>query len=174
MYISRDSSINLRRDGGFTLIEVLIAMFVLAIGIMGAGAMQTIGLQNSMAAFTRSQAMFIAGDVVDRLRNNRNSMSAYVGTYTASSTSVVSTCIADPAGCSTAGLVNSDLYDLVGYLQPIASGGLLPGGTVTVSSAGNVYTVLVSWTERESQAGTFIQNSSAAKSYSVSVNLAGT
>lgn len=162
------------RASGFSLIEVLIAMFVLAIGILGAGAMQTVGLQGSMAANTRSQAVFIAGDVVDRMRNNRTVLSSYVGSYSGATSAAASSCISDSAGCSAANLVRSDVYDIVGYLQPIASGGLLPGATVTVSQSGKVYNVLVSWAEREWQAGTHVQDSATAKSYSVSVNLADT
>lgn len=157
---------------GFSLIEVLISMFVLAIGILGAGALQTIGLQNSMAASTRSQAMFIAGDMVDRMRNNRPALASYVGTYNSATTTSTSSCISGTTGCSATSLVSSDIHDLVTYLQPVTSGGLLPGATVQVSNAGSVYNISVSWTEREWQSGTYVQNASAAKSYSISVNLA--
>lgn len=55
---------------GFTLIEILIAMVVLGIGLLGLAGLQATGLRNSHSAYHRSQATQLAYDMADRMRAN--------------------------------------------------------------------------------------------------------
>ncbi len=59
------------KKNGFTLLEVLIAMVVLAIGLLGLAGIQAIGLRNNQSAYHRSQATQLAYDMADRMRVNR-------------------------------------------------------------------------------------------------------
>ena len=52
---------------GFTLIEILIALLVLSIGLLGVAAVQFQSLQNSNASYERSMATMQARDLVERL-----------------------------------------------------------------------------------------------------------
>ena len=52
---------------GFTLIEILIALLVLSIGLLGLAAVQFQSLQNSHASYERSMATMQARDLVERL-----------------------------------------------------------------------------------------------------------
>ncbi len=65
---------NIRRSGsrqsGATMIEVLVALFVLSVGLLGVAAMQQVGLRNSHSAHLRSQATALAYDMADRMRAN--------------------------------------------------------------------------------------------------------
>lgn len=63
------SSLN-QRSVGFTLIEVLIAMVVLAVGLLGLAALQATSLRNNQSAYFRSQATQLAYDIADRVRAN--------------------------------------------------------------------------------------------------------
>jgi len=60
-----------RTTTGSSLIEVLITMLVVAIGLLGYAAMLTTTLKNNHTAFLRSQATFLANDVLERLRLSR-------------------------------------------------------------------------------------------------------
>lgn len=68
----------IRRSGGFTLIEVLISVFVLAVGLLGLGAMQLQSLKFTQGSQWRSQANFLAYDIVERIRANRVAVTDYV------------------------------------------------------------------------------------------------
>jgi len=164
-----------KQQCGFTMIEVLIAMLILAIGILGAGAMQTVGLQNSIVAYTRSQAMFIAGDVVDRMRGNRAGLALYDGFDTQGAVPGLVACLTSTGGCSPALLATADQAQLIGYVAPATPGpaGLLPGGRIIIrQNPTNVFTVTVSWSERDyDNSSSYSQKDNQAKSYSVTVNL---
>lgn len=56
---------------GVSLIEVLIAVLVMAIGLLGIAAMQTIALRNSQGSLERSQAVISAYAALDAMRANR-------------------------------------------------------------------------------------------------------
>lgn len=58
------------RQGGFSLLEVLIAVVVLSIGLLGIAGLQTYSLQTNQSAAQVSQATFLAQDILDRMRAN--------------------------------------------------------------------------------------------------------
>ena len=62
--------INMKTNSGFTLIEVLIAMLVLAVGLLGLAGMQATGIRNNLSAYNRSLATQLAYDMADRMRSN--------------------------------------------------------------------------------------------------------
>lgn len=69
-----------RRVRGFTLIEVLIALIVLSIGLLGIAAMYVETLRANRSALYRTQAISLASDLADRIRANRAPANNYTGT----------------------------------------------------------------------------------------------
>ena len=69
---------------GFTLIEMLIALLVLSIGLLGMAGLQAYSLRNNTSAYHRSQANALVYDILDSMRTNRTS--ALEGSYNASYT----------------------------------------------------------------------------------------
>jgi type IV pilus assembly protein PilV len=53
---------------GFTLTEVLIAVLVLAVGLLGLAGLQLAGMKSNHSAYLRSQATIAAYDLLDRMR----------------------------------------------------------------------------------------------------------
>ena len=66
----------MKSNAGFTLIEVLVAMVVLAVGLLGLAAVQATSLKNNQSAYFRSQATQLAYDITDRMRANKVGVAA--------------------------------------------------------------------------------------------------
>lgn len=66
----------MRRNQGFTLLEVLIAVFVLGVGLLGLARLQTAGLQNTYSANQRTTAIQMAYEMTDRIRANKTAFDA--------------------------------------------------------------------------------------------------
>ncbi len=96
------------RQSGFTLIEVLVSVLVLAIGLVGVAALQGVSLQNTQSAFMRSQATALAYDLADRMRANVES--ARAGLYDPETATVVSTCNST-TGCTAQDMAKNDLAE---------------------------------------------------------------
>lgn len=62
---------------GFSLIEVLIALVVLGFGLLGLALLQTMNLRYTQSANQRTQAVNLAGELMDMIRSNRSQISAY-------------------------------------------------------------------------------------------------
>jgi type IV pilus assembly protein PilV len=62
---------------GFSLLEILIALLVLAFGLLGLGLLQTMNLRFTKSADQRTQAVNLASDMLDMMRANRSQLSAY-------------------------------------------------------------------------------------------------
>jgi type IV pilus assembly protein PilV len=65
---------HIHKHRGFTLLEVLIALLVLSIGLLGLAALQTSGLRSNQMATMRTLATQIAYDMTDRMRANPTGM----------------------------------------------------------------------------------------------------
>lgn len=66
-----------RSHGGFTLLEVLITIVILAFGLLGLVGLQTKMQLNEAEAFQRAQAALLLADMADRLSANRTAVSLY-------------------------------------------------------------------------------------------------
>ncbi len=60
-----------RRQAGVSLIEVLVALFVLAFGMLGIAGMQTMAMKANQSAFERNAAVISANSIVERIRSNQ-------------------------------------------------------------------------------------------------------
>lgn len=67
-----------RRELGFSLIEVMVAVLVMALGMLGIAALQAAALRNNLSAYQRSQATIQAYTIIDAMRANRRLMANYV------------------------------------------------------------------------------------------------
>lgn len=68
-----------RASAGFSLVEVLVALVILSIGLLGLAGLQTRGVRDNHGAYLRTQATLSAKDLVDRMRANRSA--ALAGAY---------------------------------------------------------------------------------------------
>jgi type IV pilus assembly protein PilV len=66
------------KQRGFSLIEVLVTLVILAIGLLGVAGMQARLQQSEMEAYQRSQALLLLDDMANRLAANRSVAASYV------------------------------------------------------------------------------------------------
>ena len=99
---------------GVGLVEVLVALLVLAIGVLGYAGMQLSALKGAEQANNRAQATLIAQDALERLQVNPN-LPAYIAAAwpttpaaVGSAPNAYATCTGVGAGCSSAQMVSWD------------------------------------------------------------------
>ena len=128
-------------SNGFTLIEVLVAMLVLAVGLLGVAAMQLRGLQYNHDAYLRSQISMLAYDIADRMRLNSANAAGYVQTYNIANNA--------PGACVENSTITAD--DLMCWQRRVWEA-LPPGGVAAITTNDNIdYTVSLQWDDREGQ-----------------------
>jgi len=137
---------HVRCQRGFTLLEVLIAILVLSIGLLGLAMLQVESLKYNTDAYYRTQATMLAYEIIDRMR--ANSAAAKTGSYVASAApSTTETCGDTASGCAdTTALANYDLgvwYSRLGAVLPADS------TSSSIAQAGNTLTITINWRERE-------------------------
>lgn len=64
---------------GFTLLEVMIAVLIMAIGLLGFALLQTMSVRFTQSANQRTKATNLAYDVLDQMRSNRLLAAQYTG-----------------------------------------------------------------------------------------------
>ncbi|HZF98643.1 MAG TPA: type IV pilus modification protein PilV [Pseudoxanthomonas sp.] len=89
-------SFSSRRASGFTMIEVLIAILVLAFGLLGFAFLQTMNVRFTKSAEQRTVATNLAYELVDMMRSQRSLAAYYNGIKPESFDSVV----VPPTGCA--------------------------------------------------------------------------
>jgi type IV pilus assembly protein PilV len=135
------------RQSGFTMVETLVALVVLAIGLLGIAALLLTSLQSGRTATYRTQAVNLAADLADRIRMNRTAQADY-GTLFADDEDEVAACDTT-AGCDDADLAATDLARWKAALAQRLPGGQGQVAVVAPVAAGEParYTITVRWTE---------------------------
>jgi type IV pilus assembly protein PilV len=125
------------RQRGASLIEVMVALFILAIGLLGYAGMQTQGITLGRKAYAHSQAVFLAQDLVERIRANPANPAIYAINFGEDAFSAVN--------CRTTNCTADEMaeWDRSEWLDLVESA--LPGGEgeVAVATVGGVDLVTV-------------------------------
>lgn len=140
---------------GFTLIEVLVAIVILAVGLVGIAGLQAQSLRNSQDSFFRTQANAFATDLADRMRANSVGATSDALPYAISDISGLGTAVTACNPCTPEQITSNDLITLK---QKITASNLPSGNaTVTGSRIGvndAAYTISIQWdTLREGAPG---------------------
>lgn len=133
----------MNKNTGFTLIEVLIAMLVMAVGLLGLAGMQAKSLGNNQSAYNRSLATQLAYDLTDRMRANVKGLATYTTIAPAAATAKTQ---CEPttttgAACTPANMAENDLYVWNKAIADNLSSGT---GSIPAPTAG-VYTIEIKW-----------------------------
>lgn len=151
----------LRSQEGFTLLEVLVAVLVLSIGLIGLAGLQVSGIKVGRDAYFESQAEILTSSISDRMRANLDGVTA--GNYNAGASSVTAACRTS-SGCTAAQLAADDVA-----LWRAAVAARLPNGeamvcvdsspedgtgvaTAACDNSGNLYAIKIWWEDDQNPA----------------------
>lgn len=129
------------KQSGMTLIEVLVSVLILAIGLLGAAAIQLNALKYTDSSAMTSQASFIAYDMMDRIRANvdgnasSNGVNDVLGSYALASLSAA-------PGANLNNARDQDLYDFKANITAFAGDN---GANSKIEVTKTVVTITIEW-----------------------------
>ncbi len=135
-----------KRQRGFSLVEVLIALVVMSVGMLGIAGLYVQSMQAGRTSMLRHHAVTLAGDVADRIRANQFAEGDYASGTGAGGFD--HGCVVGSVVCTAAQMAANDIF-----VWKDQAAEMLPGGDVAVTytaAAGAVpptYVITVSWSE---------------------------
>lgn len=113
-----------RFDTGFTMLEILISIVIVAFGLLGIAGLQAYALKHNHSASMRLTATALASDMIDRMKANHRGVSEFL--YNQPALSEYETPVAN---CATGGACSySDLASNDRAEWQTRIGQSLPGG----------------------------------------------
>ena len=152
MTFNTSRTLSKTRVKGFSLIEVLVTLLILAVGLLSIAALQFKGLQYSNDSYMRSSYNILAYDIMDRMRNNAGKIDDYAKLLP-SGYKIPTTA---PAGCNEALKPPTAANDITCWQEQLFEH-LPPGSTVDIkkgtAKAGfpsyDAYEITITWTSRD-------------------------
>ena len=144
---------SVRSQRGFSMVEVLVTLLIVALALLGTAGLQSYAMRLNQGAQFRSQAVFLAADLAERMEANRPGAvdGAYVlapvsaATFLGGGGAASTDCVA--AGCTAAALAAFDLsqwQSMVATTLPQSAWEVVQ----TVSGNPSSYTLTISWVDR--------------------------
>lgn len=137
------------KQSGFTLLEVLVAMLVLAIGLLGLAGLMASSMRNNLSASHRTQATWMAYDIIDRMRANRAVAVAVTGGYVTAMGTAATCSAAAPTGTIPA-------QDIAAWKSQLACA--LPAGNGSIAKIGAAGArIVIQWDDSRGSQGSATQ-----------------
>jgi len=147
MPCSRQPAPGRRAAAGVGLIEILIAIVILAFGMLGIAALQATALRTSQSSINRNEAIAQSYAILDAMRANRPS--ALIGKYNLTSWTCA---VPDDDGT----LAGKDLNHWVARVRSAQGLGSGPDTCVKIESVAGIqdtYRVSIKWDDSRGNAG---------------------
>ncbi len=135
------------RQSGFSIVEVLVALVLLTVGLLGIAALYLDSLQAGRTAIYRTQAVNLASDFADRVRSNRTAIVAYDVAFGVTMLQV-DACFTT-VGCQPAELASSDIKrwkDAIALQLPNGDAQVVVTAPIGAGEPAN-YLVTIQWSE---------------------------
>jgi type IV pilus assembly protein PilV len=133
-----------RRQAGFSIVEVLVALIVLSVGMLGIASLYVDSLRAGRTALLRTQAVFLATDMADRIRANPTAGAAYaLG-------GADNGCVAgaaDSVNCTPAQMAAQDIFLWQNQITQLLPAGAAGNIVHVPGTLPDTYTISVTWPE---------------------------
>jgi type IV pilus assembly protein PilV len=142
--------ISMSKQKGVGMLEVLIALLVLYIGILGLATLQSIGVKYNHQSYHRTQAIMQIYDIADRIRANAPGKAAAYDNHAFAAAPLVLTkdCAAVATACTSG---ERATYDLQSWRQSIQTFlGPDARGRVNRENA-QIHSIEITWLENDLQ-----------------------
>lgn len=129
----------IKTSAGATLIEVMIALVIMSIGLLGLASLQLTGISSNSNSEKRTQASIVANDLIERMRANPAGVTA--GDYAAVNYTTID-CTTPPASCQTlsagaVGCTSAQMANYDAFTSWCNASTLLQSGTLQVTCTDN-------------------------------------
>ena len=136
----------LRKSRGFSLVEVLIALVIMSVGMLGIAGLYVHSMQAGRTSMLRHHAVTLAGDIADRIRANPTAGAAYTAAAGADNN-----CVAQTTNCTVAQRAAQDIFlwlaQALDFLPAMAVGSQQVVVNFNAGAFPPEYTILVRWDE---------------------------
>ena len=138
-----------KTQAGFTLLEVLISIFILGVGLLGLAGLQITGLKSGHSAQLRTEAIVHVYDMIERMRINK--VVAQAGGY--------------DIALGNAAPATSSVVDTDRDAWKTALALTLPSGDGAIATNADVTTITIQWDDSRGVGG------SGNQTFSISTEL---
>jgi type IV pilus assembly protein PilV len=135
-------------QSGSSLIEVVVALFVLAIGMLGVLSMQVKSMQFNQSAYYYSQAVYLANEILENMRSSPSVASTYTIDLEENSPTISKDCGTTGVTCT---LAEQRDYNLNKWRDNIEK--TLVSGKSSVERVGDFYAITVQFDDSRSAPG---------------------
>jgi type IV pilus assembly protein PilV len=131
---------------GFSLVEVLIALIIMSVGMLGIAGLYVQSMQAGRTSMLRHHAVNLASDIADRIRANPMAGAAYIA-----STGADNNCVAQNVDCTVAQMAAHDIFlwqaQAAEFLPVMGDGSQQVIIAYNAAAAPPTYTITVRWDE---------------------------
>lgn len=135
-----------KKSQGFSLVEVLIALIVMSVGMLGIAGLYVQSMQAGRTSMLRHHAVTLASDIADRIRANPTAGAAYIA-----STGANNNCVGQGTDCSVAQMAAHDIFlwqaQATEFLPVMGDGSQQVIIAYDAAAIPPTYTITVRWDE---------------------------
>lgn len=149
----------MRKQNGFSMLEALVTLLIVSLGLLGIAGIIANSLKVNQGAQIRSQASWLANDIIDRMRANR--AGALAGSY--------ATAMGTAAACATAVPTGTvPVQDIAAWKNQLACALPAGNGSIAVNTGTRAATIVIQWNDSR---GTTDSADQTTKTFTVDTQL---
>ena len=139
------------KQRGFSMVEILVTLVIIATALLGTAGLQVYAMKVNKGSHIRTQAVFLASDIAERMEANKAAAVAGAGNNYEVATATAASTVTNDCGANACNSADLADWDISQWENAIIALGL-PQATwqITQTTVGNpsTYSIVISWTDR--------------------------